>query len=131
MKREIKFRAWGGKHFEMCEVLVISFDTKDAYIKYFGEALQDYIKEYVPLEKLKLMQFTGLKDRNGKEIYEGDILQLGECTGVRRIIIWAKDSYATTNIIGERVSIPLPQDWHKMHLIGNIHENPELLEVET
>ncbi|NTW72885.1 MAG: DNA-packaging protein [Eubacteriaceae bacterium] len=114
MSREIKFRAWDKAN--KCMLCIFDSTTQTDWI------LQNWNETY------ELMQYTGLKDKNGKDIYEGDVLQLGECTGVRRIIIWSKYSYATTNIKGEHVSIPLPHDWHKMHIIGNIHDNPELLE---
>ena len=78
---------------------------------------------------IKLMQYTGLKDRNGKEIYEGDIrkgdwvsgLQEGEYSGIQ-VMKWDE----TNACFGwEGQYIP---DFIKVEVIGNIYENPELLE---
>lgn len=137
MSREIKFRAWGGDYFKMCEVLVIAFDTKDVYIKYFGEALQDHIEEYVPLAKLELMQYTGIKDDNGVDIFHRDLVKFNDRTIIYEVIWdeyrvawWLKDVKADKR---ERDSDTdsqqlLNNSWQQRVVIGNIYENPELLE---
>lgn len=113
--REIKFRAWNGD--EM-------FANPDIVMN-----------ENIPLNQQisalqgvgVLMQYTGLKDKNGKEIYEGDILSTsGKLTEKFPIeIVWdqANAWYTGRRHNGHEASI-----WpDSREVIGNIYENPELL----
>jgi uncharacterized phage protein (TIGR01671 family) len=99
----------------------------------------------------KLMQFTGLKDKNGKEIYEGDILKL-HCSSNKEHVVtatieWLGVSFFprihNTKVFGghPRREVPMWEmhSWcgthdcltgwpEKLEVIGNIYENPELLD---
>lgn len=84
------------------------------------------------LQSCILLQSTGLKDKNGKEIFEGDIIKLyhmdkGE-RGLKWIIEWDKDR--ASFIINRHRAIKLNSKWttKELKIIGNIYENPELLE---
>jgi uncharacterized phage protein (TIGR01671 family) len=117
-KREIKFRAWDNK-FKCMRGLKI---TDLFSIRSDGEVNTNNNDEMI------LMQFTGLKDKNGKEIYEGDIV-LVENKGDVEIIF----DYGAFGFYYDGGFDFLSSEYdeeNEMEVIGNIYESPELLEVK-
>ena len=122
--REIKFRAWDKKEKRMYEWPFI--------IHFFDEEIRVHKEGYgytrIPMDDIELLQFTGLKDRNGKEIYEGDI-RCGkyyfdtEDQTRFQVMKWDKKS---TCFYWDGPEIPR---FIGVEVIGNIHENPELLQT--
>lgn len=83
-------------------------------------------------------QYTGLKDRNEKEIYKGDIARnkLGSIGVIEYHSSWAAFYFKLAigknedgDIVKMTSSIPMWREWATLEVIGNIYENPELLEV--
>ena len=133
--REIKFRAWDKYAKKMIfDFAVSQYNKFSGWINcvYCGLKVgsggsDDYI----------LMQYTGLKDKNGKEIYEGDILENSnienkEGNKEKIIVKWSDDisSFGNDNDIDFTycVGYVFDGDPEEMIIIGNIYENPELLE---
>lgn len=132
MNRQIKFRAWDGK--EMWYQ-----GDKDTCLVFFGQKGRIPFGIYNDAESRRLMtgdrnaifnapaeilQFTGLKDKNGKEIYEGDICE-GHSDGVG-VITWTDFDGGYDYVFDDEANVGI---WEVkgIKIIGNIYENPELL----
>lgn len=138
MKREIKFRAWCESNNEMYspdETHEFWFDNNSIgfYPRYDTHVLQHY--NTIPAEHEKeivVMQCTGLKDKNGKEIYEGDICLI--FTDRPEPVIFSDGAFGYKDSTGYFISFA-QNHWFKwtnsksneIEVIGNIFENPELL----
>ena len=124
-----KYRAWRKTWEEMGEVKRIRFNDEGNITTVFvvGKTLGSnaYLKD------VKLMQSTGVFDKNDKEIFEGDIL---DYNGRKALVRWhgsyASFIYRFADELQKRNSEwkPLYLAYMKCEIIGNIYENPELLE---
>lgn len=83
------------------------------------------------IENETVGQFTGLVDKNGKEIYEGDIvlskLKRARKYDERLVICFDDFEWQGKNANGSTTSLSLLVEYHTIEVIGNIHDNPELL----
>ena len=94
-------------------------------------ALGFHNDEVFVVEVNSVGQFTGLLDKNGKEIYEGDIVQ-SKLKRLRKYdeilqICFANSEYCGKDKYGSSTSLSLLEDYHTLEVIGNIHDNPELI----
>lgn len=165
--REIKFRAWDKNAYKMAEVTQIIFSkVQHTLVKYRYKTDNGKVKDEASHidEKghgtIVLLQYTGLKDKTGKEIYEGDIVKayngINEIIGIVKFGKYKQDgsggeynSITCTGFYVERIKT-IPNAWEieddllyepdyekttslqsyeYIKVIGNIHDNPELLEV--
>lgn len=113
--REIKFRAWckPEKKFHEIDLEVILYETLSKY------AIEDW----------DLHQFTGLIDKNGKEIYEGDVVR--DKHGIAYEVIREDYKWNLKNFYAPCFDTPgdgFSEELDTIEVIGNIHDNPKLLE---
>lgn len=115
---EIKFRAWQDDKMLTAANYGLG--------RFFGILYED----------TPIMQYTGLNDMNGKEIYEGDILRDEPSEYSRKpwrlhaIVIWKGNGWKRDTYNGDMQVFP-DIDCRKMEVIGNIYENPKLLKSGT
>lgn len=132
----VKFRAWHKTWEEMCKVKRIRFDDEGniTTVLVKGEAFGSNVH----LEEIELMQSTGLKDENSKEIFEGDILEVTDKHSWLEVVSYSQEKVMfVTEEINREFKVPesplydlSDSTFLKFKVIGNIYENSELLEVE-
>ena len=140
--REIEFRAWLKDEEKMvkAERLGLFEDVEKRFVIW---KVKPYEHSFKYLKDVELMQYTGLKDKNGVKIFEGDIVNNGESENL--IVLWS-DKYQSF-IIDEKIGVYTEQNDDRLYdcddieeyepfkykcgsyeVIGNIYKNPELLE---
>lgn len=137
MQRKIKFRGWDREYEKMTYFDDEDYEYSPPIVSRLDQVFKkdsnydDYEDfEYNDItDSVELMQFTGLHDKNGKEIYEGDILQIDVD---KAWVMWNDkygyfqlvpigDYYFDSDVIGQALEYTKPE------VIGNIYENKELL----
>lgn len=123
-----KFRAWLKNDKKMIDVDEIHFDN--GQLDFIGDAIT-FMRD---ADEIELMQSTGLKDKNGKEIFEGDVVT----NGWKRQVV----TFGTQEVEEDFGSIRIYRGFNlylgggypnaimsEFEVVGNIYENPDLLEV--
>ena len=122
--RKIKFRAWDKENEKMMKVSSLHLENKEISVKENGTfhlcRMQD------------LMQYTGLKDKNGKEIYENDLIS---CNKHKNIVVFFeggcfKVKYLRNSTTTITCTLNSFLEKYKCKISGNIYEHPELLEEQ-
>ena len=136
--REIKFRAWIKEDKKMINPRALYFFDKQLTCDYQEEVFR-YINKPFSLEDCVLMQYTGIKDKKGREIYEGDIVKKGNLTGIAEFntedmgscgCCWP-EFYGVGFVIrveGSKEYFFGAMEIDECEVVGNIYENPELIE---
>ena len=129
MVREIKFRAWDDIKEKM--IYHVSLDLKTGWWVYFGSSSGTVFDEGLIKVGAKkgippIMQLTGLKDEDGKDIYEGDILAYGDNVP-ERAVVFENGSFRLADNDAHSNQILVTDTAKRLLVIGNIYENPELL----
>jgi len=133
MNREIKFRAWDKDAKIMYQVEV--FNLREGFVsneKYLGEMINvgsilECHTHCLPISDVELMQYTGLKDKNGKEIYSGDLLKIEGKPSMCEVFYETPSFKIKGDFEGSYILSRL--DSHiRYDVIGNVWENPDLLE---
>ena len=134
MSREIKFRAYLKEEKKMVNVETIDFSEKSIQYLEKNEIIDIYLLRTKFLEDIELMQYTRIKDKNGKEIYEGDILKYnfpydGRLKHVSPVkFLETEASFGIKDIYGNEIPLYTISANNYFEVIGNIYENKNLLE---
>lgn len=124
--RAIGFRAFVKRKKKMLPVTDLCFNETEAVgVSGCGNAKCTLCVDWYNFDDVVLMQYTGLKDKNGNKIFEGDICweEHNECYGV------VKFEEGKFLYVWENIAEDLWEVADGIEICGNIHENPELLEA--
>ena len=137
--RKIKFRAYiknenkrvPSETNKIVEVKSLHLGSKKAIIGY-SKSSSNYGNYSISFDDIELMQYTGLHDKNGKEIYEGDIIQYEDITKglVRYSEKYAQYVLVNTGSVKDEFEPLGDYNMEVFEIIGNEFDNPELLEEE-
>lgn len=127
--REILFRAKRVDNGEWVEGDFVS----NKYILQGYRVERGFVVPYNTFEVIPetVGQYTGLTDKNGKKIFEGDIVRWTTSTYYPIVIVEFFDGAFVIKNRGNHIKAPLYHYCRLVEVIGNIHDNPELLEVNN
>ena len=125
--KELKIKAWLKKEKKMVSIIGIDFNYE--YIRYTeDDNLFNSDYKVAEFKDIELLQFTGLKDNGGQELYEADVIKFND--GIDDIygLISYDDEDATYRVSYENITEHLSDLEGDFEIVGNIFENPKLHE---
>ena len=131
MYREIKFRAWDKRTRKMIATGFYVLGETTCFDLIYDYCMKHGLRKgevgLLRINSVVIMQYTGLKDKNGKEIYESDILK-HDLWGID-IVIWDNEGSCFRGKSDERDMTLSSHQLNRTRVIGNKYENPELVDV--
>jgi hypothetical protein len=132
-----RYRAWLKQYNVMVDD-VSDLTFFEGNLKFIGRRTVGGVSFQYSIEEIELMQSTGLFDKNGKEVFEGDILEVTDKHSWLEVVSYSQEkAMFVTEEINREFKVPesplydlLDSTFLKFKVIGNIYEDPELLEVE-
>ena len=125
--KELKIKAWLKKEKKMVSIIGIDFNYE--YIRYTeDDNLFNSDYKVAEFKDIELLQFTGLKDNGGQELYEADVIKFND--GIDDIygLISYDDEDGTYRVSYENITEHLSDREGDFEIVGNIFENPQLHE---
>ncbi len=125
--KEFKMKAWLKKEKKMVAIIGIDFNYE--YIRYTeDDNLFNENYKTAEFKNIELLQFTGLKDNGGQELYEADVIKFND--GIDDIygLISYDDEDGTYRVSYENITEHLSEREGDFEIVGNIFENPDLHE---
>ena len=138
MPREVKYRPWDKIDKKMRQVVMLDTYSKFQTV-FFNERTSNNNGYRFSSDKCELMEYTGLKDINDREIYEGDIVKWGHLPGSKENPVRIAMVKINPDIQFECLNLETTFEYgcfaykdtqNALEVIGNIYENPELLQKE-
>ncbi len=125
MNREIKYRAWLKEEKKMANIETMDFSEKSIQYLEKNEIIDAYLLRRMFFEDIELMQYTGLKDSEGYEIYEDDIVW-NEWDEEYQVVIYDEGEY---KLKGETSVQNLWESLDYIDIRGNVYEDFEIIKA--
>lgn len=132
--REIKFRVWDGKSFAYFSLFDLATGQPTEYLFREASTFSEYAAVRRYIDGLVIEQYTGLKDKSDQEVYEGDIVVFrDDYRTYNSVVVWDEGNawFGTDDPAGSDSLSAVCTRNNRVdgNVIGNIHQNPELMEA--
>ncbi|EAG2314621.1 hypothetical protein BZD61_09210 [Listeria monocytogenes] len=131
--REIEYRAFVKETKKMLPVTDLCFNEAEAVgVSGCGDANCTLCVDWYSFDDVLLMQYTGLKDKNGKKIFEGDIVDISvydrlDWSSIKGKVVFLNGAWLVEDV--GHFAITLQSETNEIEVIGNVHENLGLWEA--